>query len=201
LLHVTYFARRVELQRSLSFFFVLSASRSHQRAISTLRAALHLCRRRVCFRSVESVTGKQSWQPTRLPSPRAPTPPRGSGNDQSRPASQRPPPLSRWTTRRRRVQRLAYSATVFVIERIDANGCSLVQPKPILQVLNEWEFVIAPVIFTALALFTRLYKIGISNIVTWDEAQFVLPTLLMDASRAIDLAMQLWKIWQPLYQA
>ncbi|EGS23200.1 dolichyl-phosphate-mannose-protein mannosyltransferase 2-like protein [Thermochaetoides thermophila DSM 1495] len=42
----------------------------------------------------------------------------------------------------------------------------------ILQVFDEWEWVIAPVIFTALAFFTRLYKIGLSNIVTWDEAHF-----------------------------
>ncbi|ROW03962.1 hypothetical protein VSDG_01063 [Cytospora chrysosperma] len=41
-----------------------------------------------------------------------------------------------------------------------------------LQFLDEWEFLIAPIIFTALAFFTRLYKIGISNIVTWDEAHF-----------------------------
>ncbi|KAK8107726.1 protein o-mannosyl transferase [Apiospora kogelbergensis] len=38
--------------------------------------------------------------------------------------------------------------------------------------LDEWEFVIAPIIFTALAFFTRLYKIGLSPIVTWDEAHF-----------------------------
>lgn len=41
----------------------------------------------------------------------------------------------------------------------------------VLQILDEWEWVIAPLVFTALAFFTRLYKIGISNIVTWDEAQ------------------------------
>lgn len=44
--------------------------------------------------------------------------------------------------------------------------------QSILQILDEWEFIIAPVIFTALAFFTRLYKIGLSNIVTWDEAHF-----------------------------
>ncbi|KAK6845146.1 dolichyl-phosphate-mannose--protein mannosyltransferase [Apiospora arundinis] len=38
--------------------------------------------------------------------------------------------------------------------------------------LDEWEVVIAPIIFTALAFFTRLYKIGLSPIVTWDEAHF-----------------------------
>jgi dolichyl-phosphate-mannose-protein mannosyltransferase len=41
----------------------------------------------------------------------------------------------------------------------------------VLQFLDEWEFVIAPLVFTILAFFTRLYKIGLSPIVTWDEAQ------------------------------
>lgn len=31
---------------------------------------------------------------------------------------------------------------------------------------------IAPLIFTALAFFTRMWKIGASNVVTWDEAQY-----------------------------
>jgi dolichyl-phosphate-mannose-protein mannosyltransferase len=45
-------------------------------------------------------------------------------------------------------------------------------PSPsVLKILDEWEVVIAPILFTAVALFTRLYKIGISDIVTWDEAQ------------------------------
>ncbi len=51
-------------------------------------------------------------------------------------------------------------------------------PQSILQILDEWEAVIAPIIFTAFALFTRLYKIGLSDIVTWDEAQQV-PLLLV----------------------
>lgn len=38
--------------------------------------------------------------------------------------------------------------------------------------IEEWEPVYAPIIFTALAFFTRLWKIGLSNIVTWDEAHF-----------------------------
>ncbi|KIW79927.1 hypothetical protein Z517_06542 [Fonsecaea pedrosoi CBS 271.37] len=42
----------------------------------------------------------------------------------------------------------------------------------ILQFLDEWEFLIAPIIFTAFALFTRLWRIGLSPIVTWDEAHF-----------------------------
>ncbi|KAG5976437.1 hypothetical protein E4U56_001961 [Claviceps arundinis] len=44
--------------------------------------------------------------------------------------------------------------------------------KNVIETLLEWEFIIAPVIFTALALFTRLWKIGLSDIVTWDEAHF-----------------------------
>ena len=53
------------------------------------------------------------------------------------------------------------------------------QEPSILQVLTDWEPVIAPVIFTLLAAFTRLWKIGASNIVTWDEAQFVATKLLL----------------------
>ena len=44
----------------------------------------------------------------------------------------------------------------------------------ILDFLDEWEFIIAPLIFTALGFFTRMWRIGLSNIVTWDEAQYVL---------------------------
>lgn len=40
--------------------------------------------------------------------------------------------------------------------------------------LTYW---VMPLTFTGLALFTRLWKIGHSHIVTWDEAQYV-PTLL-----------------------
>ncbi|KAJ6032425.1 hypothetical protein N7540_003157 [Penicillium herquei] len=46
------------------------------------------------------------------------------------------------------------------------------QSTSFLQVLAEWEPILAPIILTALALFTRLYRIGRSNIVTWDEAHF-----------------------------
>ena len=35
------------------------------------------------------------------------------------------------------------------------------------------ESILAPILFTILAFFTRMYKIGQSNIVTWDEAQCV----------------------------
>ncbi|KAI7028868.1 hypothetical protein KC352_g47740, partial [Hortaea werneckii] len=46
------------------------------------------------------------------------------------------------------------------------------QANGFLQALDDYEFLIAPIIFTALAFFTRMWKIGISNIVTWDEAHF-----------------------------
>ncbi|KAJ5765553.1 hypothetical protein N7520_005112 [Penicillium odoratum] len=46
------------------------------------------------------------------------------------------------------------------------------QASSFLQVLAGWEPILAPVILTALALFTRLYRIGRSDIVTWDEAHF-----------------------------
>ncbi|KAL2170015.1 hypothetical protein VTG60DRAFT_5355 [Thermothelomyces hinnuleus] len=41
-----------------------------------------------------------------------------------------------------------------------------------LELLDQWEWLIAPIIFTVFAFFTRLYKIGLSPIVTWDEAHF-----------------------------
>ncbi|KAJ5686218.1 hypothetical protein N7536_008837 [Penicillium majusculum] len=46
------------------------------------------------------------------------------------------------------------------------------QSPSFLHVLASWEPIIAPIILTALALFTRLYQIGRSDIVTWDEAHF-----------------------------
>lgn len=50
------------------------------------------------------------------------------------------------------------------------------KPKTsILQILDEWEFLIAPLLFTLVSFFTRMYKIGLSNIVTWDEAQYAIP--------------------------
>jgi len=44
----------------------------------------------------------------------------------------------------------------------------LPQSPSVLEILDEWEFIIAPLIFTAFAVFTRLWKIGLSPIVTWD---------------------------------
>ncbi|KAK3397180.1 dolichyl-phosphate-mannose-protein mannosyltransferase 2 [Sordaria brevicollis] len=36
----------------------------------------------------------------------------------------------------------------------------------------RWEWIVAPAVFTFLAFFTRFWKIGLSPIVTWDEAHF-----------------------------
>lgn len=44
-------------------------------------------------------------------------------------------------------------------------------PRGLLGFLDEYEFVLAPIVFTFLAFFTRMWKIGLSPIVTWDEAQ------------------------------
>lgn len=57
----------------------------------------------------------------------------------------------------------------------------LLQPKQqqgagsILKFLDDYEFLLAPLVFTALAFFTRMWKIGLSDIVTWDEAQYAIP--------------------------
>jgi dolichyl-phosphate-mannose-protein mannosyltransferase len=45
------------------------------------------------------------------------------------------------------------------------------QAFDIIAFLDEYEFIWAPLIFTFFAFFTRMYKIGLSPIVTWDEAQ------------------------------
>ncbi|KAF2085786.1 glycosyltransferase family 39 protein [Saccharata proteae CBS 121410] len=44
--------------------------------------------------------------------------------------------------------------------------------KSVLATIDEYEFIWAPILFTALAFFTRMWKLGLSNIVTWDEAHF-----------------------------
>lgn len=45
------------------------------------------------------------------------------------------------------------------------------QAKSVLDIIDEYEYIWAPILFTAAAFFKRMYKIGLSNIVTWDEAQ------------------------------
>lgn len=56
-------------------------------------------------------------------------------------------------------------------QQLDQTDLKNRQKSTFLDVLDEWEFLIAPIIFTALAFFTRMWRIGLSNIVTWDEAQ------------------------------
>ena len=46
------------------------------------------------------------------------------------------------------------------------------QANSVMSTLDDLEPFIAPLIFTALAFFTRMWKIGLSPIVTWDEAHF-----------------------------
>ncbi|KAJ5476951.1 Dolichyl-phosphate-mannose--protein mannosyltransferase 2 [Penicillium diatomitis] len=64
------------------------------------------------------------------------------------------------------------TTTLFTVEPDVKKNKKQSQSPSLLHVLCSWEPIIAPVIFTALALFTRLYQIGRSNIVTWDEAHF-----------------------------
>ena len=49
-----------------------------------------------------------------------------------------------------------------------------------LSVVNDYEFLLAPLIFTLLSFFTRMWRIGLSNIVTWDEAQYVACIILAE---------------------
>ncbi|CZS88662.1 probable dolichyl-phosphate-mannose--protein mannosyltransferase [Rhynchosporium agropyri] len=76
-------------------------------------------------------------------------------------------------TRRRNVPSTSVNGGVVDRVEIDDKKIQKKQPEQSwLQFLDEWEFIIAPVIFTLFAFFTRLYKIGLSPIVTWDEAHF-----------------------------
>lgn len=83
--------------------------------------------------------------------------------------------IGRVKTRQKR--RYDMSKQAFQCKRLRAisqDSGSQVQQKPqssLLSILDEWEWIIAPIIFTALAFFTRMWKIGLSPIVTWDEAQ------------------------------
>lgn len=79
---------------------------------------------------------------------------------------------------------------------------ALWQKNSFLDVLDEWEFVIAPIVFTALSFFTRMYRIGLSNIVTWDEAQYVYHLSIATITRHADqFLLQLRKIRFSLSQA
>ncbi|GLI81934.1 protein O-mannosyltransferase 2 [Penicillium ochrochloron] len=63
------------------------------------------------------------------------------------------------------------STSTFTVEH-DVKKTKPGQSPSFLHVLAGWEPIIAPILLTAFALFTRLYQIGRSNIVTWDEAHF-----------------------------
>ncbi|KAF3483580.1 dolichyl-phosphate-mannose-protein mannosyltransferase 2 [Arthroderma uncinatum] len=59
------------------------------------------------------------------------------------------------------------------IPSIEVDGKKLTEKSPsFCEILDDLEVFIAPLIFTALACFTRLWRIGLSDIVTWDEAHF-----------------------------
>jgi hypothetical protein len=73
--------------------------------------------------------------------------------------------------------------------------------QTLLEFLDEWEFLIAPLIFTILAFFTRMYKIGLSPIVTWDEAQYEMPLFSVPPNPVTNYGEQLWQIWLPLPEA
>ena len=90
----------------------------------------------------------------------------------------------------KKLQKVCYDSWTFSV-------LTLTKPQPaaqkgLLETLDEWEWVIAPLVFTAFALFTRLWKIGLSNIVTWDEAQLVL--LLGVCLRMSANNRQFWQI-------
>ncbi|KAK2624336.1 hypothetical protein QTJ16_006286 [Diplocarpon rosae] len=76
-------------------------------------------------------------------------------------------------TRRRNVPSSASHGSLADRIEVDEKKMQRRQPEQtFLEFLDEWEFIIAPAILTFLAFFTRLYKIGLSPIVTWDEAHF-----------------------------
>lgn len=76
-----------------------------------------------------------------------------------------------------------------------------------MQTLDEWEFLIAPLLFTLVSFFTRMYKIGLSNIVTWDEAQYVIFGIIRNRQNIYFCLQadqsptnQLWKVRLPLLE-
>ncbi|KAJ9132636.1 Dolichyl-phosphate-mannose--protein mannosyltransferase 2 [Pleurostoma richardsiae] len=73
--------------------------------------------------------------------------------------------------RRRNIPQPSQAAAPLKVEADDKKKQLKKEPS-ILDVFDEWEWLIAPILFTFLAFFTRLYKIGLSPIVTWDEAHF-----------------------------
>ncbi|KAG9246117.1 Dolichyl-phosphate-mannose-protein mannosyltransferase-domain-containing protein [Calycina marina] len=77
------------------------------------------------------------------------------------------------TARRRNVPSTSLNGALVDRVELDEEKTQIKKKQQsLLESLDEWEFIIAPLIFTILAFFTRLYKIGLSPIVTWDEAHF-----------------------------
>ncbi|OAL74011.1 O-mannosyl transferase [Trichophyton violaceum] len=75
--------------------------------------------------------------------------------------------------RRRNVPGAEKSSANAPIPSIEVDGKKLKEKSPsFCEILDDLEVFIAPLIFTALACFTRLWRIGLSDIVTWDEAHF-----------------------------
>ncbi|POS87574.1 hypothetical protein EPUL_000864 [Erysiphe pulchra] len=75
--------------------------------------------------------------------------------------------------RRRDVPKVATNRAVTDVNLNDDKKIRIKNsPKSFWKFIDEYESLIAPIIFTFLAFFTRLYKIGLSPIVTWDEAHF-----------------------------
>ncbi|KAE9372124.1 glycosyltransferase family 39 protein [Stipitochalara longipes BDJ] len=77
------------------------------------------------------------------------------------------------STRRRNVPSTSSNGGMVNRVEIDDKKTQIKKKEQtLLEFLDEWEFLIAPLIFTIFAFFTRMYKIGLSPIVTWDEAHF-----------------------------
>ncbi|KAJ9641851.1 Protein O-mannosyltransferase 2 [Coniosporium tulheliwenetii] len=72
--------------------------------------------------------------------------------------------------RRRNVAESERDGHTYIPADVEEKGKE--KAKSVLAMLDEYEWLIAPLIFTALAFFTRMWKIGLSPIVTWDEAHF-----------------------------
>ncbi|KAL6234236.1 hypothetical protein BDW75DRAFT_169853 [Aspergillus navahoensis] len=72
--------------------------------------------------------------------------------------------------RRRNVRTEGQAGTSSLVEPDDKKRKQ--QPSSYLSALADWEPLIAPLLLTILSMFTRMYRIGRSNIVTWDEAHF-----------------------------
>lgn len=109
--------------------------------------------------------------------------------------------LIRTTTikrRRRYALPISYTYGAYCMQGSGLRGLRILMGDPwwqrgqsVLSILDEYEYIIAPIIFTFLAFFTRMYKIGLSPIVTWDEAQYVQIPYLGHTFRASKRGMDL----------